>query len=630
MAVTYGFYNSLNKDRVYNAEQMSAIFDGVITDGVFASIADHMMPVAGTGLQVIVKPGKCWFNHTWTLNDAELPLTIATADVSLTRIDAIVVEINSAASTRANTIKVVKGTPSANPAKPTLTNTETLHQYALGYIKVTPGMTSVTADKIEVNVGKTGCPFVTSVLQQTDITDLFNQWNAEFNTWFKNVQSQLSGNVAANLQRQIDEVKTANELNAANIAQIKKNYGLKIGDILTTSAINPGSEFVECNGGAIKRQSNLNLPIGAVRLSIKPSTAPYIAMKSDNECGLFYINSLSDATTLYMTFVHDIKNGLCDTPVAINTTNRSIGNYGGVYFNGMWVCAIGTGYYDLYIYTASDPQGPWTEKHISFNARPQGGCFSNIRVVNGHVVIVWTANYDSYDTILIYTDDLSKPWSRTTINSVYAYNGRDIGYYAGYYFLINHNTSNYNMTYGVSYANNLNASVWNPLGDYFKINGNLAYCRCYSCQSDGLYMIITGDSSNGYKILKITSFNPLNVETYDYTENTLRNLSDTSTFGRCNGKWYLFYTYKQSVSNEDVDYIYMMDDLSEGIVPNNIISYYPGIGNFYLRGYAEYDKIVIPTLRRIFTNTLMQIPKINTIGLHYFLKISDTGGAISE
>lgn len=217
MAVTYGFYNSLNKDRVYNAEQMSAIFDGVITDGVFASIADHMMPVAGTGLQVIVKPGKCWFNHTWTLNDAELPLTIATADVSLTRIDAIVVEINSAASTRANTIKVVKGIPSANPTKPTMLATETLHQYALGYVKVTPGMTSVTADKIEVNVGKSTCPFATSILQQTDITDLFNQWDAEFNTWFKNVQSQLSGDIAANLQRQIDE-NYANTLKPATAA----------------------------------------------------------------------------------------------------------------------------------------------------------------------------------------------------------------------------------------------------------------------------------------------------------------------------------------------------------------------------------------------------------------------------
>lgn len=207
MAVTYGFYNSLNKDRVYNAEQMSSIFNGIITDGVFASIGGSLMPIAGTGMQVVVKTGKCWFNSTWTMNDALLPLDVPTADVSLTRIDAVVVEINSAVSTRANTIKVLKGTPSANPAKPALTNTETLHQYALGYITVGAGVTNITADKIEVNVGKTTCPFITSILQQTDITALFNQWDAEFSAWFANVQSQLSGDIAANLQRQIDECK---------------------------------------------------------------------------------------------------------------------------------------------------------------------------------------------------------------------------------------------------------------------------------------------------------------------------------------------------------------------------------------------------------------------------------------
>lgn len=233
MAVTYGFYNSLNKDRVYNAEQMSSIFNGIITDGVFASIGGSLMPIVGTGMQVVVKTGKCWFNSTWTLNDALLPLDIPTADVSLTRIDAVVVEINSAVSTRANTIKVIKGTPSANPAKPALTNTETLHQYALGYVTVSAGATSITADKIEVNVGKTTCPFITSVLQQTDITALFNQWDAEFNTWFANVQSQLSGDIAANLQRQIDELKDARNIKisseCANILNINSNSSVDDG-----------------------------------------------------------------------------------------------------------------------------------------------------------------------------------------------------------------------------------------------------------------------------------------------------------------------------------------------------------------------------------------------------------------
>ena len=209
MAVTYGFYNSLNGDRKYYAEQMSSIFNGIITDGVFSSIGDALMTVAGsaTSMQVIVKTGRAWFNGTWTQNDALLPLDISAADVSLVRIDAVVLEVNTSDSVRANSIKIVKGTASANPQKPMLTNENLVHQYALAYVTVPAGATSISASNIEVNVGKTGCPFITSVLQQADITDVFNQWETEFNEWFANVKSSLSGDVAANLQRQIIEVK---------------------------------------------------------------------------------------------------------------------------------------------------------------------------------------------------------------------------------------------------------------------------------------------------------------------------------------------------------------------------------------------------------------------------------------
>lgn len=293
MAVTYGFYNSLNKDRVYNAEQMSSIFNGIITDGVFASIGGSLMPIAGTGMQVVVKTGKCWFNSTWTLNDALLPLDIPTADVSLTRIDAVVVEINSAVNTRANTIKVIEGTPSANPAKPALANTETLHQYALGYVTVGAGVTSITADKIEVNVGKTTCPFITSVLQQTDITALFNQWNAEFNTWFANVQSQLSGDIAANLQRQIDELRNAKNIKisseCANVLGIDANSsvddGLKNLGIKTNMLVQ-GSATLK-----LKVVDRSGKPVSGVRIAnVFPINSGDTALTNDNGELTAYIN----------------------------------------------------------------------------------------------------------------------------------------------------------------------------------------------------------------------------------------------------------------------------------------------------------------------------------------------------
>lgn len=208
MAFTCGFFNSENGDRKYNAEQMSAIFDGIIADGVFTTIGDHMAVTAGTGMQVLVGTGKAWFDHTWNVNDAAYPLTIAASDVTLSRIDAIVLETNHSDSVRLNKLRVVQGTVASSPVKPTLTNSEKVHQHPLAWVTVAPGVTQIAASAIENAVGTSACPFVTGIIATTAIDDLFNQWNGEFDEWFNNLKAQLSDNVVANLQRQIDECKT--------------------------------------------------------------------------------------------------------------------------------------------------------------------------------------------------------------------------------------------------------------------------------------------------------------------------------------------------------------------------------------------------------------------------------------
>lgn len=216
MAFTCGFFNSENGDRKYNAEQMSAIFDGIIADGVFTTIGDHMAVSAGTGMQVLVGTGKAWFDHTWNVNDAVYPLAIAASDVTLSRIDAIVLETNHSDSVRLNKLRVVQGTVASSPVKPTLTNSEKVHQHPLAWVTVKPGVTQIAASAIENAVGTSACPFVTGIIATTSIDDLFNQWNGEFDEWFDNLKAQLSDNVVANLQRQIDANKTQIQTNWNN------------------------------------------------------------------------------------------------------------------------------------------------------------------------------------------------------------------------------------------------------------------------------------------------------------------------------------------------------------------------------------------------------------------------------
>ena len=268
MAVTYGFYDSLNHDRLYNAQQMSAIFDGIINDGVFMSVGNQFHTVAGTGMQVIVKSGRAWFDSTWTLNDAECPLSIDAADVLLTRIDAVVLEVNSEVATRANTIKVVKGTPASTPAKPTLTNTATIHQHALAYVTVAKNTTAITNSMIEIVVGKTETPYVTAILQTTDISDLFNKWENDFQVWFETVKGTLDGDVALNLQNQIDHcVKKADKATSADIeagtadkwvdANLYAKEQYKVGDVLLTARTGIDTRFKLANGAPLYPNSKL-------------------------------------------------------------------------------------------------------------------------------------------------------------------------------------------------------------------------------------------------------------------------------------------------------------------------------------------------------------------------------------
>jgi len=189
MSVSSGFFNSLNSDRKYNAAQMSAIFDGLIIDGVFASIGTAFAVKAAGGLTVNVGIGKAWFDHTWTVNDSILPMTAPEAEVLLDRIDAVVLEVNGMESVRNNTIKFVKGNPSSAPSRPTLTNEGNVHQYPLCYIYRKYGTAVINQADITPMVGTESTPFVTGILQTISLDELLGKWQDELDR-FTNARSQ--------------------------------------------------------------------------------------------------------------------------------------------------------------------------------------------------------------------------------------------------------------------------------------------------------------------------------------------------------------------------------------------------------------------------------------------------------
>lgn len=184
MALTFGFYNSIEGDRKYDAIQFGRIFDGIITDGVYATYEKGMVVKASDNAgEVIIQPGRAWFNHTWNYNDADFVMEAPAPEVLLDRIDALVLDINEEQAVRENSFAWVTGTPSSNPVRPTLTNTTTHHQYPLCYVRRYAETTMIYTKDITSMVGTSECPFVTGVLEGMDIDAWINQWDDEFSTW---------------------------------------------------------------------------------------------------------------------------------------------------------------------------------------------------------------------------------------------------------------------------------------------------------------------------------------------------------------------------------------------------------------------------------------------------------------
>ena len=135
--VKSGFFNSVNGDRVYNADDLGSYFDGLINDGVFKYYAGELQVTAGTGMSVSVASGKAMIGSKFIVNTDTLTLEIDAATAQ-PRYDAVVVGVDL--TNRTGDIYVKKGTAASTPEYPAMADGEK----CLAYVYIGAGATSVT------------------------------------------------------------------------------------------------------------------------------------------------------------------------------------------------------------------------------------------------------------------------------------------------------------------------------------------------------------------------------------------------------------------------------------------------------------------------------------------------------
>ena len=215
MAYTSGFFDAIdqgggNYDRVYSAANFAHYFSLLVQNGVFPDPSTGMQVKASSSpdMHVSVQPGSGWVNGYYVTVEASAPeqLTVPTANPSLSRIDSVIMGLNYVQ--REIQLYIKSGAVSASPSAVSLQRDNDLYELELAQITVSAGMASITQSSItDMRSNTSRCGIVKGMVDQIDTTDLFAQYDTAFQEWFDDIKAQLSGNVATNLQNQINTLK---------------------------------------------------------------------------------------------------------------------------------------------------------------------------------------------------------------------------------------------------------------------------------------------------------------------------------------------------------------------------------------------------------------------------------------
>lgn len=193
MTIHFGFFNSINGDRLYDAADMSNYYRGLVSDGVLANYEERLMVRPNGGMTVAVGKGKAFIDGKYIELDAAEILTLDQSSTNLNRIDAVMLRKEN--TTREIGLYVKKGVEAVNPIVPSVKRTNDVRELCLATIKVNKLVSEITEIDIEdVRMDSSRCGYVTGLVNFLDTSQLYTQWTTAFNTWFNGLVETLGVN----------------------------------------------------------------------------------------------------------------------------------------------------------------------------------------------------------------------------------------------------------------------------------------------------------------------------------------------------------------------------------------------------------------------------------------------------
>lgn len=209
----FSFFNDIDDDRVYFAEDFARHLAKYFTNGIFNN---ELQVIANNDMTITIKAGDANINGYRYTNTGDLTKTIDMADGILKRIDNVVIRLDL--TNRLISAQIIKGTFSDTPTAPSLVRSSTIYDIKLAEIYIDNGITSITQSSItDTRFNKNMCGNVVSTVETIDTTDVYNQLytafeeliqqeESTFTTWFNRIKNQLDTDAAGHLAAQINKI----------------------------------------------------------------------------------------------------------------------------------------------------------------------------------------------------------------------------------------------------------------------------------------------------------------------------------------------------------------------------------------------------------------------------------------
>ena len=197
------FFNDIDDDRVYFAEDFARHLAKYFTNGIFNN---ELKVIANNDMTVTIQEGDANIEGYRYTNTASLTKTIDTADGSLKRIDNVVIRLDL--TNRLISAQIIKGT----------FRSSTIYDLKLAEVYIGNGVTSITQANItDTRFNKNMCGNVVSTVETIDTTDVYNQLytkfeeiiqqeTTEFTAWFNRIKNQLDTDAAGHLAAEINKI----------------------------------------------------------------------------------------------------------------------------------------------------------------------------------------------------------------------------------------------------------------------------------------------------------------------------------------------------------------------------------------------------------------------------------------